>query len=346
MLNPLPSYFSIPIVFIAWLLSLWLVKRILLRHLRNWVKRTPFSWGDLIIESVSFPINFLIFISGLVFLLNLMPLPDKFEKISALAFQGSVVFACVVFLDSFARHLINRNISKGVLGNVSHGVAKGLVRGFIIGLGVLIFLDLMGISITPILASLGIGSLAVALALQDTLSNFFAGIYVAVDKPVEEGQFVKLENGNEGYVTDIGWRSTRIRTLSNNTIVIPNSKLMGSIITNYYLPDREVAFGVEMEVHYDSDLNRVQNIVEEVARGIAEKAPGCVADSKPGMAYSAFGESGVRFSVNFRAKEFTDTFLIKHAFIKTIHERFRKEGILIPYPTRTVRLLPENKLSS
>jgi small-conductance mechanosensitive channel len=104
-----------------------------------------------------------------------------------------VIFAIVFFLDSFLKAAIDKYSATTIFGKVSHGVTKGLIRGFIIGLGVLIFMDLIGISITPILASLGIGSLAVALALQDTLSNFFAGLYVAIDKPVEVGDLVRKE---------------------------------------------------------------------------------------------------------------------------------------------------------
>ena len=177
-----------------------------------------------------------------------------------------------------------------------------------------------------------------ALALQDTLSNFFAGLYVAIDKPVEIGQFVKLESGEEGYVIDVGWRSTRIRALPNNVVIVPNSKLMGGIITNYYLPDKEIAVLVQVGVHYQSDLKHVERITCEVGKEIMRKVQGGVPEFEPFIRYHTFGDSSINFTVILRGKEFVDQHLIKHEFIKCLHERYQKENIAIPYPIRTLEI--------
>ncbi len=333
-----PPWLYVPAAALLWILSLWLVKKFIVYRLKKWAASTTAHWDDILIDSISFPANFLILASGLTLLIQLLPMPDKVDRGMLIVLQGSVIISIVCFLDGLAKGLLDEYASKTIFSQVSHGLTKGLIRGFVIGMGALIFLQLIGISITPILASLGIGSLAVALALQDTLSNFFAGIYVAVDKPVEVGQLIKLESGEEGHVIEVGWRSTRIRTLSNNVVVIPNSKLMGSVITNYHLLDKEMVLTVEVGVHYSSDLSHVERVAREVAKEVMKKFQPQVLRFEPDVRFHTFGESSIIFTVVLRAKEFIDHYTVKHEFIKMLHDRFRKEGIIIPYPIRTIEL--------
>jgi len=113
---------------------------------------------------------------------------------------------------------------------------KNVIDAFIYIIAFLVILSTIGIEITPLIASLGIGGLAVALALQSTLENYFSGVYITFDRTIKVGDYIELENGMKGYVDAIGWRSTKIRTLSSNLIIIPNSKLTDMIVTNYYYP--------------------------------------------------------------------------------------------------------------
>ncbi len=337
----IPPEFYIPIAVLVWVLFLWLVKRFIIYRLEKWAKTTTVRWDDVVIRSISLPANFLILALGLALLIHLLPVPEKIDKIMLTLWKGSIVVAIVWFLDNLIKGLVEEFSSKTAFNQVSGGITKGLLRGFVIGIGILIFLQLLGISITPILASLGIGSLAVALALQDTLSNFFAGIYVTVDKPVHVGDFIRLESGEEGHVIDIGWRSTRIRTLPNNIVVVPNSKLVSSIITNYYLFDKELAVPIDVDVHYNSDLNHVEKVALEVARETLKKVTGAVPEFEPAFRYTAFKDNGINFTVVLRAKEFTDQYTVRHEFIKRLHERFRREGIIIPSSIRTVEISKE-----
>ena len=123
-------------------------------------------------------------------------------------------------------------------------------------LGSLILLRHFNVSITPILTALGVGGLAVALALQDTLSNLFGGFYVAVAGQVRLGDYIKLNTGEEGYVTDIGWRCTTFRAPANNMIIVPNAKLAQAIVTNYNLPEKRMAANFVVTVGYDCDPGR------------------------------------------------------------------------------------------
>lgn len=325
-----------PIIFILWVLLLNLCKRFLFERVRKSVQKTPARFDHIIIETARFPLTILILGSGIYILQLVLPLEPKWIRLSSLAAQGFLVLSAVLFFDLLIRKVITLYFAQIESAFISRGIVQGLIRGTILGLGLLIFLDIIGISITPLLASLGIGSLAVALALQDTLTNLFAGIYITIDRPIQVGDFVKLESGEEGYVTEIGWRATRVRMLPDYTVIVPNQKIMSSILTNYYLPTKELAVSVEVRVHYDSDLKKVEVVTTDVARQIMKTVKGAVPEFEPFIRYHTFDSSSVNFTVILRGKEFTDQYFIKHEFVKALHERYKKEGIVIPYPISTL----------
>ncbi|NQT94813.1 MAG: mechanosensitive ion channel family protein, partial [Candidatus Omnitrophica bacterium] len=140
----------------------------------------------------------------------------------------------------------------------------------------------------------------------------------------------------EGYVTQIGWRSVKIRMLPNNTVVIPNSKLVNSVLTNYYYPEKELAVLVQVGVHYNSDLEHVERVTIEVGKEVLKTIKGGVPEFKPFIRYHTFNDFSIDFTVILRAKEFVDNYMIKHEFIKALHKRYKEEGIEIPFPIRTV----------
>ena len=181
------------------------------------------------------------------------------------------------------------------------------------------------------LTALGVGGLAVALALQDTLANLFAGLYLTVAKHIRIGNYIKLSSGEEGYLVDIDWRASRLRQLSNNTVLVPNAKLSQSIVTNYHLPEHELVVTIEASVDYASDLDRVERIAMEVARDVMRTVQGGVPGFEPLVQFHTFGDPGIGFSVILRAQEFVDQYLIKHEFVKRLHKRFLAEGIIDSY---------------
>ncbi|MDQ7780508.1 MAG: mechanosensitive ion channel, partial [Planctomycetota bacterium] len=166
---------------------------------------------------------------------NLLQVPEKtVYVVNKLCFMLLIALSLYILGKFLLRLLYRFSVKHGQPGSLS-GPLQALVRIALIIIGVLVVLDTIGVSITPLLTTLGIGSVAVALALQDTLSNFFAGLYVTADKPIRVGDYIKLDEQTEGFVTLISWRSTRILTLANNAIVIPNQKLAQSVILNYSL---------------------------------------------------------------------------------------------------------------
>jgi small-conductance mechanosensitive channel len=203
-------------------------------------------------------------------------------------------------------------------------------------LGLLVILNGLGVSITPMLTALGVGGLAVALALQEPLANFFAGLFLTLAGQIRVGDYVKLDSGQEGYVVDFSWRSTRLRMLANNLVVVPNAKLSQAILVNHHLPSQDMAVLVEVGVDYASDLRRVERVVIDVGRSVMREVEGGVHDFEPFIRYHTFADSSINFTVILRAREFVDQYLIKHEFIKRLHARFEEERIVIPFPIRTI----------
>jgi small-conductance mechanosensitive channel len=155
------------------------------------------------------------------------------------------------------------------------------------------------------------------------------------------GDFIQLESGEQGYIEDIHWRVTRVRMLPNNIVLIPNSRLSQSIITNYHLPAKDLAVLVEVGVHYASDLEHVERVTREVASTIMKTVPGGVPDFDPFIRYHTFADSSVNFTVILRAREFTDGYVVKHAFIKAVARAYEAEGIVIPFPIRALNVTQE-----
>ena len=195
---------------------------------------------------------------------------------------------------------------------------------------------MLDISVTPILTALGVGGLAVALALQDTLSNLFAGFYVAVARQVRLDDYIRLNTGEEGYVSDITWRSTTIRSLGNNLIIVPNAKLAQAIVTNYYLPEKRMSVGIQVVVGYECNPEEAERLLLEVARQATGDVPGLLASPAPSVVRAGIRRSGYGMTLNCHIGEFVDQYRVRHALRKRIVERFRQAGISIAYPTRNV----------
>lgn len=212
-------------------------------------------------------------------------------------------------------------------------------------LGLLIILDILTVPISPLLAGLGIGGLGVALALSPSLSSFIAGTYVVTEGQIKENDYIELDNGLAGFVVDVGWRSTRIRSRLNNLVIIPNNKLTDSILTNYSTPSPVLTGIVECGVSYESDLEQVENISIDVTKAIINESELAVKDFEPVVRFSEFGDSNVNFVIIFQAMDRVASFAIKSAIIKNLYARFKQEGIEINYPIRKLVMSPESDLT-
>ena len=211
-----------------------------------------------------------------------------------------------------------------------------IVRVVVVGIGLLVLLQSLGVSITPLLTALGVGGLAVALALQDTLANLFAGVHILASRKVQQGDYVRLDSDQEGYIVDINWRNTAIRQLAGNLVIVPNARFADAILTNYHRPAQDLSVLVQVGVGYGSDLEQVEKVTIDVASEVMTEVDGGVDDHRPSVRFHTFGDSSINFSVILRTREFTDQYLIVHEFIKRLHRRYHLEGIEIPFPMRTL----------
>lgn len=334
-----------PIIFFLWLIAAYSAKGILFSFLSRWGQKIHGHWEKFLIDSLKLPLDVLILGIAVALLERLLPLPAEFDQPVVLAVKVIVILAVFIFLDRLVMEALKGLSSKIQWIDLSGSIIRGLVRLTVFSIGLMILVDAMGISITPLVASLGIGSLAVALGLQETLSNLIAGLYILAEKPVRVGDFIRLESGEEGYVTEIGWRNTRLRTLPNFTVILPNSRIISSTLKNYYLPDKEMAALMEVGVHYGSDLKKVEEVTIDVARKVQKSVKGGVQNFDPFIRYHTFADSSINFTVILRVQEFTDQYLLKHEFIKALHERYKQEDITIPYPIRTLEMAPFHPVS-
>lgn len=312
--------------------------RLVLPQLTHRMARTPWR-GEAVVLRAAGAMPILWFFAGGVYA-AVRTLPITPEVIDAVE-KGLIVFFMVTLTWVVARAAAGFT---GMWADRAQGefpatsIFTNLAIILVVLLGTFMVLQFLGVSVTPLLTALGVGGLAVALALQDTLTNLFAGFHIIASHQVRLGDFVQLETGEEGYVADITWRNTTIREITNNMIVVPNAKLSGAILTNYYLPGREMALRVQVGVSYASDLEKVERVTQEVARESAVVVDGAVEDYEPGIYYHTFDDFSINFTVVMRVTEFLATYYLKHEFVKRLHRRYREEGIEIPFPIRTVHM--------
>ncbi|MCX5778017.1 MAG: mechanosensitive ion channel family protein [Elusimicrobia bacterium] len=314
------------------------LRNVIFYFLRKWSEKTENVIDDIIIDRSSSYILFFCVLFGMYIAAYIMPLNAMTQQMALKIIVGLGMGAATLMVASMVYGIIDAYMLKEALNLPHTSLTQNIIRGIIIAIGGLVILSHFGIAITPLLTALGVGSLAVALALQDTLTNLFAGFQIIASKQISSGDYVKTDTGQEGTVIDIGWRNTRIKQLANNVIIIPNSKITASIITNCSLPDKEIVFTVSVGVAYESDLQKVEKVTIEVAEAVLVATPGGSKTFKPLVRFSSFGDSAINFNVILRALDFTDQGLLTHEFIKNLHVRFKKEAIDMPFPHRVVHL--------
>ncbi len=262
-------------------------------------------------------------------------LPGDSERIGSTVLIVALVLAVTLLLARLAARAVHRSTLGGRLPGVS--LLANIARMLVFAIGILVVLQTVGISITPIVTALGVGGLAVGLALQDTLANFFAGIRILVSRKIRPGDFIRLESGHEGFVEDITWAQTTLRQAANNLVIVPNAKLAQAITTNFSLPTPPQTVTVEVGVAYHSDLARVERVALEVANEVQrDLAPQAVTGFEPAVRFKAFAESSVGLNVLVRAANWDERGIMQHELIKRLLARFRAEGIEIPFPVRTL----------
>ncbi|MEM5801503.1 MAG: mechanosensitive ion channel family protein [Candidatus Aenigmatarchaeota archaeon] len=301
-------------------------------------ERTKTEVDDIIIKRWSGPINLLLFVASAYLALKEITLPQNtyntIEHILFTVFSLTIAYIIYVFFDvTFIR--FGKKISEktettmdDTLLNIAHSSLKA---AFIV-IAILYTLSIWGIEISPILASLGIAGIAVALALQQTLSNVFAGIALIMDKTIRVGDIVKLDTGEMGEIYSISLRSVRIKTFDNEMIIIPNTVVANAKIQNLLQPDPTVRVNIDFSVEYGTDPEYVKRIVlEEInTMQIIDKT------KEIRILFLSMGESSLNFRVMFWVDHIDKRWPAHQEAITKIYRRLYKEGIGIPFPQRTI----------
>lgn len=333
------SPFIIPIsVLLGWVVVGVVLQKIIFSRIVKLAHKTKWEGYNVVIEPLKGMILLWSLIAGIYSALPSFPLAVKLSDLLQKLLLIAVIFSITWVLAKIAVGVVKIYTNKTEGALISTTIFTNLTRILIFIWGGLIILQTLGISITPIITALGVGGIAVALALQDTLSNLFSGFYILASRQVRTGDYVKLGTGDEGYVVDIGWRNTTLRALSNNIIIVPNSKLASAITTNYNLPERELSVRVQVGVSYDSDLDHVEKVTVEVAKEVMEEIVGDELSFEPFIRYHTFADFSINFNVIMHGREFTDQYTLTHELVKKLHKRYKKEGIEIPFPIRTVHI--------
>jgi small-conductance mechanosensitive channel len=322
--------------------ALLIVRGITFKLLTRRAKAAASQIDDLVFTSLRAPSIFWCLAIGLYIGVGVSALGEKYVFYITNTIHVIVILSVTIAVANLSGKIFRNFVQKSNLPIPATGLAYGILKGTILVIGFLIILSILGISITPLITALGVGGLAVALALQDTLANLFSGIHILVEKSVRVGDFIRLETGQEGYVDDITWRTTRIRMLPNNMVVIPNHKLAQSIVTNYYLPEKKMSLSIVIGVSYSSDPDKIEGILMEETKEAVGKVPGLLDSPEPSVRFiPGFGESSLNFTLTCHVQEYTDQDIVQHELRKRIFRRFKAEGIEMPFPQRTVYLREE-----
>ena len=310
-------------IFISCLIGGFVIRSVLFRWIAPWTKRS--LGGPLIIWTV---------IVGLDLAARSSTLPPHYVRPFNTTLEALWIVSLTILAAQLSGNSIQNFTSRFASDNNAHSptLTKNLAQLFVYLLGLMILLNYLKVDIKPLLTAFGVGGLAVALALQDTLSNLFAGFYISVSRQTRVGDYVKLNSGEEGYVTDITWRSTTLRSLNSNYIFIPNSKLAQAIVTNYNLPTKTLGMSIVVRAAFETDTDAVESILIEEA--LQNTIPGLLTDPPPNVQWNpAPVDSAVQLTLNFQVEEFVNQYSVQSELRKRIFKRFKQEGIALPYPT-------------
>ena len=313
-----------------------LFEKAALKRLYHAVLRTRWNGDDIIVHSLRHVVTLWFSVASMYAVILRHDIDRTLAGLIEKALLILVLVSLAIVLARVAAGFI-RLYFNSVHGLPSSSLITNVVRMTIGVLFGLIILQSLGIRIAPLLGAVGIGGLAVALALQETLANLFAGIIIILSKQLRPGDFVQLSSGEQGYVEDVTWRNTTIRSLPNNMVIVPNSQLSSSIVTNYYQPEQQMSVLLTVGVSYDSDLEHVEKVTVEVATEVMGEIEGGLPESEPFIRYNNFGDFSIDFTVIMQTGEVVNQYLIKHEFIKRLHKRYAEEEIEIPFPIRTIQ---------
>jgi small-conductance mechanosensitive channel len=317
----------------------WIMKKYVHKRLSILADKTKWRGDDIILNSLEPHIILWFFLASFSIAADSVILSEPFDPYKqslSTIILTILILSITLSISKMLVGLFNLWAEKQGQGFPSTTMFTNFVYIIVWGIGLMIILDSLNIAITPILTALGVGGLAISLALKETLSDIFSGLHILLSGKVQPGDFAELDSGERGYITNITWRNTTMLERTNNVINIPNSRLSSAIIKNYDTGESSFSVRIPVGVSYDCDLEKVAEITKEVADNVAKNLDGFIKDKEPIVRFFEFGDSSVNLKVYFKAEKYGDQHNIIDVFIRKLHKRYNEEGIDIPYPIRTL----------
>lgn len=315
------------------------------RGLRRLATLTKGGFDDKIVDCVHRPIYWTVFCVGVLHALLFSTLPVPWQTVIP-AFIKTLILIVWIFAlnkvinrlhwDDFSSPLIRSKGSSDLFN-----LARKILRIALFIFGGLWGLALWKVNLTPLFASAGIAGIAIALAVKDTLANFFGGISMFMDKTYKEGDYIVLDSGERGEVVDIGMRSTRIKTRDDVLITVPNSILANTKIINESAPEPRFRIRIPVGVAYGSDIDKVEEVLLGVARANVE----VVENPSARVRFRALGNSSLDFELLCWIREPSLKGFVIHNILKQIYHAFGKEEITIPFQQMDVHMFDKRNLN-
>jgi MscS family membrane protein len=262
-----------------------------------------------------------------------------------LGYAQGIIFVCFVSVisvvliriaDSSVRYAMERQArqTSSRLNEALLPLTNRLINILIVLIALIVILHHFGQDVSSLVVSLGVGSLAIALAAQETIANMIGGFLIITDRPFRVGDRIRLPSGETGDVQEIGVRTTKILDFDNNLIISPNADLIKGKIINYSYPTNQIRISVDVNVAYGTDIERVKSIISSLAL----QHPDILKTPAPGVSLTAFGESSLSFQLNGRTDDFRKKFPIETTLREQIYRAFTDNGIQFAHPLRVVQL--------
>jgi len=319
--------------------------RRLVRWLESMAEETETSWDDILVAAIGTPLQVIIVMLGIYYgvtRFNILPessswlLDPRFETAFFILISAWIISTFLYsVIKIYGRALAEESDTD--LDDRLIELLELVIRYIIWFAAVMAIFKVFNIDIAPFLAGAGIAGIAVALAAQDLISNFFGGAIITVDKPFKVGDRIRMDNFY-GDVLSVGTRSTRVKTLDNEIVTIPNNKLTTNSVINYSEPDPKLRMTIPITVAYGTDPIRVKTILLEIAHEAIRKNDFLVEDPEPTAFFVEFSESSINFIVRVWTRHIVSSEKVKDTINCLIAERFAQEGIEIPFPQLEVRM--------
>ena len=314
----------------------WIISNVV----KVFTQKTETKLDDILIEALQGPAIFFLFYLGFNYAYRLLSFPEHvfkvFGNIAYILFAINVAWLLINIVDAIIQEYFAKiaTRTKSDIDDQLMPIVRTLVKVIIVIIAIISILDNMGFDIASLLAGLGIGGLAFALAAQDTLKNLFGGITIFADKPFKVGDRIKLDDARDGFVRTIGVRSTILETFDGTQIIVPNAKITDSILENI---SRESARRVKASVgvEYGTSMKKMEEAIKIIKEIILKNKD---TDDRSFVTFDGFGDFSLNIQIIYWIKNKDNILNAKHNINMEIKKQFEKAKINMAFPTSTVYL--------